>query len=253
MKRGEENQVRQRERIHAVQSQCRASLRRLAALVPAAPWWFRIWVCLSPAKLQPSFFLNSQPTQAPSPKPPLLTHFNVCVSVSVWVSAFMFVFHSGFRAVFVFQYGFWCLCLCFGVDFKLGFQLCLHFGLGFWPLSAFRAGFLLVVLNLLFSIWVAYISARFFQFFCSFYFFGSSSLVFDGFWSQWWRCDCVVVSRLNSAAEPPRRCQDKGGETAKRSSAVALNGVDSLSLRWTWFSSPLSVGFWMFGFFYVCI
>ena len=39
--RGEENQVQQRERIHAVQSHCRASLCRLAALVPAAPWWFR--------------------------------------------------------------------------------------------------------------------------------------------------------------------------------------------------------------------
>ena len=90
-----------------------------------------IWVCLSPAKLQPSFFLNSSPTQAPSPKPPSLTHFGVCVSVSVWVSAFMFVFQSGFRAVFVFRYGFRRLCLCFNVDFKLGFKLCLHFGFVF--------------------------------------------------------------------------------------------------------------------------
>ena len=69
----------------------------------------------APTIFLPQFVAN------PSPKPPLLTHFNVCVSVSVWVSAFMFVFHSGFRAMFVFWYGFRCLCLCFGVDFKLGF------------------------------------------------------------------------------------------------------------------------------------
>ena len=39
-----------------------------------------------------------------------------------------------------------------------------------------------------------------------------------------------MVYRLNSAAEPPRHRRDKGGETVERSSAVALNGVDSLSL-----------------------
>ena len=43
----------------------------------------------------------------------------------------MFVFQSGFQVVFVFQYGFRRLCLCFDVDFKLGFQLCLHFGFVF--------------------------------------------------------------------------------------------------------------------------
>ena len=37
------------------------------------------------------------------------------------------------------------------------------------------------------------------------------------------------IPRLNSAAEPPRRRQDKGDKTPERSSAVALNGVDSLS------------------------
>ena len=83
-----------------------------------------ILVCLSLAKLQPSFFLIA----APSPKPSSLTHFGVCVSVLVWVSAFMFVFQSGFHVVFVFRYGFRRLCLCFGVDFRLGFGLCLHFG-----------------------------------------------------------------------------------------------------------------------------
>ena len=102
------------------------------------------------------------------------------------VLVFMFVFHSGFRAVFVFvfvfRYGFRRLCLCFGVDFRLGFGLCLHFGRGFRPLFAFRAGFLLVVLNLLVSIWVAHfsgfsdlgfahISAHFFWFFCLFFWF----------------------------------------------------------------------------------
>ena len=82
--------------------------------------------------------------------------------------------------MFVFRYKFRRLCLCFGMDFKLGFGLCLHFEF------VFRAGFLLVVLNLLVSIWVAhistlffgfsdlgfaYISAHFFWFFCSFFFF----------------------------------------------------------------------------------
>ena len=61
------------------------------------------------------------------------------------------------------------------------------------------------------------------------------------------------IPRLNNVAEPPRYRRDKGGKTAERSSAVALNGVDSLSLCRTWFSSPLFVGFWTFGFFYVCI
>ena len=99
-----------------------------------------------------------------------------CVYVSVWVSAL----------VFVFRYGFGRLCLCFKVDFGLclcfgmGFGVCvcvsvwilgwvsgfvcisgLCFGRWFRPLSAFRAGFLLVVLNLLVSIWVAHISTLF--------------------------------------------------------------------------------------------
>ena len=39
-----------------------------------------------------------------------------------------------------------------------------------------------------------------------------------------------MVSRLNSVVEPPRRRRDKGGETVERSSAMALNGMDSLSL-----------------------
>ena len=38
------------------------------------------------------------------------------------------------------------------------------------------------------------------------------------------------IPRLNSAVEPPRCRQDNGGKTVERSSAVALNGVDSLSL-----------------------
>ena len=77
----------------------------------------------------------------------------------------MFVFQSGFRAVFVFRYGFRHLCLCFGVDFRLGFGLCLHFGFVFrvWVSTSLcvLAGFLLVVLNLLVSIWVAHISTLF--------------------------------------------------------------------------------------------
>ena len=61
------------------------------------------------------------------------------------------------------------------------------------------------------------------------------------------------IPRLNNAAEPPRRRRDKGGEMVERSSAMALNGMDSLSLCRTWFFSPFFVGFWMFEFFYVCI
>ena len=38
------------------------------------------------------------------------------------------------------------------------------------------------------------------------------------------------IPRLNNVAEPPRCRRDKGGKTVERSSAVALNGVDSLSL-----------------------
>ena len=60
--------------------------------------------------------------------------------------------------MFVFWYKFRRLCLCFGMDFKLGFGLCLHFEF------VFRAGFLLVVLNLLVSIWVAHISTLFSSF-----------------------------------------------------------------------------------------
>ena len=38
------------------------------------------------------------------------------------------------------------------------------------------------------------------------------------------------IPRLNNAAEPPRHRRDKGGEMVERSSTVALNGIDSLSL-----------------------
>ena len=85
--------------------------------------------------------------------------FGVCVCVSAWISSWAL--------------GFVCISgLCFGCEFQ--------------PLSTFRAGFLLVILNLLVSIWVAHIStlffgfsdlgfahisARFFWFFCSFFFF----------------------------------------------------------------------------------
>ena len=63
-------------------------------------------------------------------------------------------------------------------------------------------------------------------------------------------------SKLNSAAVPPRCHRDKGGETAERSSTVAMNGVESFSLSLpdldlVLFSS--SVGFWMFRSFSICI
>ena len=85
--------------------------------------------------------------------------FGVCVCVSAWISSWVL--------------GFVCISgLCFRCEFR--------------PLFAFRAGFLLVVLNLLVSTWVAHIStlfsgfsdlgfahisAHFFWFFCSFFFF----------------------------------------------------------------------------------
>ena len=98
----------------------------------------------------------------------------------------MFVFQSGFQAVFVFWYGFGiCLCVSAWISgWVLGFVciLGLCFGGGFRPLFEFRAGFLLVVLNLLVSIWVAHfsgfsdlgfahISAHFFWFFYLFFWF----------------------------------------------------------------------------------
>ena len=63
--------------------------------------------------------------------------FSVCVCVSAWI--------LGWVSSFVYILG-----LCFGRGFR--------------PLSEFRAGFLLVVLNLLVSIWVAHISTLFFGF-----------------------------------------------------------------------------------------
>ena len=60
--------------------------------------------------------------------------FGICVYVSTWISGWV----SGFVCI---------LGLCFEC--------------GFWPLSAFWAGFLLVVLNLLVLIWVAHISTLF--------------------------------------------------------------------------------------------
>ena len=66
------------------------------------------------------------------------------------------------------------------------------------------------------------------------------------------------IPRLNSVAEPPRRRQDKGDKTPERSSAVALNGVDSLSAPnldlFSFFRWVLNVWFFFFFFFLnVCI
>ena len=56
------------------------------------------------------------------------------------------------------------------------------------------------------------------------------------------------MSRLNSAAEPLRHYRDKGGKTVERSSALALNGMDSLSAGLG--SLPLfSLGFGCLSFF----
>ena len=81
-----------------------------------------------------------------------------CVCVSIWVLAFVFVFRRGFQAGFRALFAFW-VCVS-----SVGFGLSLRFERGFQPLSTFRAGFLLVVLNLLVLIWVAHISTLFFGF-----------------------------------------------------------------------------------------
>ena len=115
--------------------------------------------------------------------------FGVYVCISLWVLAWISGWVSGFVCI---------LGLCFGRGFR--------------PLSVVRAGFLLVVLNLLVSIWVAHISTLFFFVFLIWvllifllvfsgffdnFFFCSSSLVLDGLC-----CGCVVVSRLNNVVEP---------------------------------------------------
>ena len=151
------------------------------------------------AQLQPSFFLNSPPIQAPS-----LYHwpiFGICVYVSVWVSGFVFVFQCGFWVGFR-------LCLCFwhGFWFRfmyqawvLAFFLC--FGHGFLASQfVFQVGFLLVV-----DLWVSIcglfwfilygflpIALIFFIPDFSTLLFCSSSLVFDGYWLEWWGCDYAV-------------------------------------------------------------
>ena len=86
-------------------------------------------------------------------------------------------------------------------DFRLGFGFCLRFGFVFqaWVsaslyVSGWVSGRLFLIcwfqskllIFLLFFFWFLLIFLLFF--FCS------SSLVLDGFWSQWWRCNYAVVS-----------------------------------------------------------
>ena len=119
MERGEENQVRQRER----ESPFRATTKLLSVVSPplsrrclgGSATWLNLGMslpCRVPTIFLPQFIANLSPKpQAPIPKPPLLTHFSVFISISVWVSAFMFVVQSGFRAVFVFGMGLG-VCVC---------------------------------------------------------------------------------------------------------------------------------------------
>ena len=106
--------------------------------------------CQAPTIFLPQFVAD------PSPKPPSLTHFGVCVCVSVWVSAFMFVFRygfwRGFQAGFRALFAFW-VCVS-----GVGFGLSLWFELGFcWLFSIcwFRFGLLIFQLFFfVFLIWV---------------------------------------------------------------------------------------------------
>ena len=79
-------------------------------------------------------------------------------------------------------WGFWHLCLCFRMDFELGFGLSFCFSMGFGVISSWVLGFVcisglcsgmgfdlslhfgLVVLDLLVSIWIAHIYALFLVF-----------------------------------------------------------------------------------------
>ena len=55
------------------------------------------------------------------------------------------------------------------------------------------------------------------------------------------------IPGLNDAVEPPRCHWDKGDKAARRSSAMALNGVDSLSLLDLFLFFLLFAGFGSFG------
>ena len=102
MESGEENQVRHREReftpfraIVELLSVVLSPLSRRHLGGSAALFNLGMSLpCQAPTIFLPQFVTD------PSPKPPLLTHFSVCVFVLVWVSAFMF--QSEFRSVFVF-------------------------------------------------------------------------------------------------------------------------------------------------------
>ena len=186
--RGEENQVRRRERIHAVQSHCQASLWRLVTLVPTTPWWFRrtiqsgyVFPLPSPNHLSSSIRCRPKPQATNSDPFWCLCFcfgmgFGVCVCISLWVLAWISGWVSGFVCI---------LGLCFGRGFR--------------PLSVVRAGFLLVVLNLLVSIWVAHISTLFFFVFLIWVLL-IFLLVFSGFFDNfffvllhWFLMGCVAV------------------------------------------------------------
>ena len=109
-------------RIHAIQSHCQASLHCLAALVLAAPWWFCRTIQFGYVSPLPSSnHLSSSIRCRPKPQASIADPFwrlcfcfgmgfgvyvcvlewiLGCVCVSVWVSAFVFVFRRGFQARF---------------------------------------------------------------------------------------------------------------------------------------------------------
>ena len=182
-KRRKEPSPAKRERIHAVQSHCRASLHRLTALHPTAPWWFsRIVQSGYASPLSSSNHLSSLIQRRPKPQAPSLHHWPIL--------AFVFLFRHGFRRLcFCFRVDFG-LCLCFGISFGvcvcvsawisswvLGFvcisSLC--FGLGFCWLFLiywFQFGLLIFLLFfLVFLIWVLLIFLLIFSGFSALFFF----------------------------------------------------------------------------------
>ena len=120
---------RERE-THAVHSHCQASLCRLAALVPVAPWWFcRIVQSGYVFPLPSSNHLSSSISRRPKPQ---------ALSLHLWpISAFVFLFRYGFRRLCLYFRVDFRLCLCFGMGLAFVFVFRHGFQAGFWALSAF--------------------------------------------------------------------------------------------------------------------
>ena len=192
--RGEENQVRQRER----ESMPFKTTAKLFSTVSPPLFWQRLGAVQSGyvSPLPSSDHLSSSIRCQPKPQAPSLHRWPI--------SVFVFLFRYGFRHLclcFRVDFG---LCLCFGMGFGVGFGLCLHFGFvsRAWVLASlcvsgwvfascsqfvgFDLGcsYFYPFFSSFSDLGFAHISTHFFfGFSFLFFFFCSSSLVLDGFWS----------------------------------------------------------------------